>query len=269
MTKRPFELVDLPAQRSTEKPRKTGITMMLDWGLPLQHLEDILQLSAAYIDLGKIVAGTARLYEVDVFHRKLELYRRYDVKPFIGGQFLEYVFATQGWDAVKPYCEEARRHGLQAIEVSDNCVPLDDQERHRMIRTAVDCGLEVHGEVGSKDAQQSAGELVYQANICFEAGCDMVLVEAAEFAKHGEVDRKLLDGLIEGLDLSKVLFELPGWWIKGTTANDIFELQKLFVAELGPDANIANVQPDSVMSLEALRCGLSVVGPERADQAAE
>ena len=66
-----------------------------------------------------------------------------------------------------------------------------------------------------------------------------------------------------------MLFELPGWWIKGTTTNDIFELQKLFVAELGPDANIANVQPDSVMSLEALRCGLSVVGPERADQAAE
>ena len=138
-----------------------------------------------------------------------------------------------------------------------------------MIRIAVDCALEVHGEVGSKEVQQSADELVTQAKVCFDAGCDMVLVEAAEFAKNGEVDRAMLDGLIKGLDLSRVLFELPGWWIKGTTANDVFELQKLFVTELGPDANIANVQPDSVMSLEALRCGLSVIGPERLDRAAE
>ena len=270
MTERPFEMVPLPAQRSTAKPRRSGITMMMDWGLPLQHLDDVLELVGPYVDLGKIVAGTARLYESAAFREKLALFKQHDVKPFIGGQFLEYVLATQGWDAVTPYCAEARRFGIEAIEVSDNCVPLNDQERFRMISIAVECGLEVHGEVGSKDVQQSPKELAAQAEICFEAGCDMVLVEAAEFAKNGAIDRTMLDGLIDALDLSKVLFELPGWWIKGTTANDVFELQKIFVQEFGPDANIANVQPDSVMSLEALRCGLSVIGPEmRADRAAE
>jgi hypothetical protein len=66
-----------------------------------------------------------------------------------------------------------------------------------------------------------------------------------------------------------VLFELTGYWIKGTTVNDVFELQKAFVLAFGPDVNIANVQPDDVIGLEALRCGWSVVGPARKDKAAE
>lgn len=269
MTTRPFEMVPLPAGRSTVKPRHTGLTMMMDWGLPMQHLEDTLDLAAPYIDLGKIVAGTARLYDVETFRRKLALYKRYDVKPFLGGQFLEYVFATQGWKAVKPYCEEAKRHGVEAIEVSDNCVPLNDQERHRMIRLAIDSGLEVHGEVGSKTGKQEGAELIAQAKVCFEAGCELVLVEAAELMENGAIKQDLLAELRDGLDISKVLFELTGYWIKGTTLNDVFELQKAFVLEFGPDVNIANVQPDMLIGLEALRCGLSVVGPERREEAAE
>ena len=263
MTRRPFEMVPLPAARSTAKPRHAGLTMMMDWGLPMQHLEDTLDLAAPYIDLGKIVAGTARLYDVETFRRKLALYKDYGVKPFLGGQFLEYVFATQGWDAVGPYCEEAKRHGVEAIEVSDNCVPLDDQERHRMIRLAIDCGLEVHGEVGSKTGKQEGAELIAQAKVCFEAGCELVLVEAAELMEAGAIKQDLLAELRDGLDISKVLFELTGYWIKGTTVNDVFELQKAFVLAFGPDVNIANVQPDAVIGLEALRCGLSVVGPAR------
>lgn len=269
MTTRPFEMVSLPAGRSTEKPRVTGLTMMMDWGIPMQHLRDTLDLAAPYVDLGKIVAGTARLYEVETFRRKLALYKEYDVKPFLGGQFLEYVFATQGWDAVAPYCEEAKRHGVEAIEVSDNCVPLDDQERHRMIRIAIDCGLEVHGEVGSKTGAQEGAELIAQAKVCFDAGCELVLVEAAELMENGAIKQDLLAELRDGLDIAKVLFELTGYWIKGTTVNDVFELQKAFVLEFGPDVNIANVQPDTVIGLEALRCGLSVVGPERRDEAAD
>jgi len=265
MTTRPFEMVSLPAGRSTEKPRETGLTMMMDWGIPMQHLQDVLDLAAPYIDLGKIVAGTARLYDVETFRRKLALYKEYDVKPFLGGQFLEYVFATRGWDAVAPYCEEAKRHGVEAIEVSDNCVPLDDQERRRMIRIAIDCGLEVHGEVGSKDTAQDAAELIAQAKVCFDSGSELVLVEAAELMENGAIKQHLLAELRDGLDIAKVLFELNGYWIKGVTVNDVFELQKAFVLEFGPDVNIANVQPDAVIGLEALRCGLSVVGPERRD----
>jgi hypothetical protein len=62
-----------------------------------------------------------------------------------------------------------------------------------------------------------------------------------------------------------LLIELPGYWIKGTTKNDVFERMKFLVSVFGPDATIANVLSDKVMVLEGLRVGLGVVGPaERA-----
>lgn len=269
MSRHPFEMVALPQARSAQKPRRTGITMMMDWGIPLGRLDDLLGLIGPYVDLGKLVVGTSRLYEEDYYRAKLDLYHKYEIKPFIGGQFLEYVFATQGWSGVEPYCAEAKRFGIEAIEVSDNCVPLSDEERARMIRTAIDCGLEVHGEVGSKDAKQTAADLVEQAKICFDSGCEVVLVEAAELLENGAPQRNLIDALRKGLDASKVLFELPGPWIKGTTLTDIYELKKFFIKEFGPDVNLANVLPDDVFELEALRVGLSVVGPARVAKAAE
>jgi phosphosulfolactate synthase len=256
-----FECVPLPVQRSREKPRKSGLTMMMDWGEPLGALDDMLALTAPIVDLAKLVVGTARFYPERYLRDKLALYRRHGVRPFLGGQFLEYVFATQGWEGVGPFLAEAERLGLEAIEVSDNCVPLNDAERTRMIGLALEAGLEVHGEVGSKTAKQDPADLVRQAEVCFRSGCDIVLVEAAEIAPGGVADRALINALRQSLDVSRLLFELPGWWIKGTTASDVFELQKLLVAEFGPDANIANVQPYMLLNLEALRCGLSVFGP--------
>lgn len=83
--------------------------------------------------------------------------------------------------------------------------------------------------------------------------------------ENGEVNRELVDALKNGLDVSKVLFELPGHWIKGTSSSDIFQMQLFLINEFGPDVNIANVQPPSVFNLEALRCGLSVAGPTARD----
>ena len=75
MTK-PFASVPLPAGRSTAKPRRRGLTMMMDWGLPLGQQEDWLGLLAPAVDLAKLVVGTARLYEEDYLRRKLDLYVR-------------------------------------------------------------------------------------------------------------------------------------------------------------------------------------------------
>src|SRR3546814_3837235 len=96
-----------------------------------------------------------------------------------------------------------------------------------------------------------------------DVGSSDLLMEA------GEIKQGLLAELRDGLDISKGLFELTGYWIKGTTVNDVFELQKAFVLEFGPDVNIANVQPDVVIGLEALRCGFSVGGTGRRDGEAE
>lgn len=265
----PFAMVALPADRSRAKPRKTGLTMMMDWGLPLRMQEDWLGLIAPYVDLAKFVVGTSRLYEQDYLLEKIALYNRHDVHPFIGGQFLEYVYATQGIGGAKPFFEEAKRLGFGAIEVSDNCVPLDAETRQTLIRTAVDCGLDVHGEVGSKSEDTGAATLIRQAEQCYEAGADVVLVEGAELLVNGEPNRRLLSELRDGLDLERVIFELIGAWVPGTHQCDVYELKKFLITEFGADVNLANVMPEQVWETEALRIGLSVVGPSRLAAAAE
>ncbi len=261
MTDVPFAMVPLPATRST-KPRTTGLTMMLDWGLAHRRAEDYMELLEPYVDLVKIVVGTARLYPSDYLTRKLELYKNNNVLPFLGGQFSEYVYATQGWDGIAPFFKEAKRLGFDALEISDNCVPLSDDERARMIRAAIDCGLEVHGEVGSKVEMQSPAELISQAKVCLNAGCEIVLIEGAELVANGKPNATMLRALHDELDLTKTLFELTGPWIKGVTQSNVHELKRFLLDEFGPDINMANVMPDDVLETEALRVGLSVVGPK-------
>ena len=258
---KPFASVPLPAERSTTKPRRKGLTMMMDWGLPLGQQEDWLGLVAPVVDLAKLVVGTARLYEEGYLRRKLDLYASHGVRPFLGGQFMEYVFATQGMDGVKPFCDEAVRLGIHAVEVSDNVVPLDDGARRAIIGTAVESGLEVHGEVGSKSEDSGAESLVAQARVCFDAGADVVLVEGAELLRDGAPNQALVEGLRAGLDTDRVIFELSGHWVPGTHHTDNYALKVFLVRTFGPDVNLANVMPADVWETEALRCGLSVPGP--------
>ena len=258
----PFPFIELPRERSQAKPRRSGLTMFADFGLPLGHQRDVLALAGRYADFAKIATGTSRLYERAYLERKLAAYREAEVRPFMGGQFQEYVFATLGRRALEPFLREAKGLGFDAVEVSDNCVPLTDAERRDQIRLAIDCGLAVFGEVGSKDERSDAATLLRQAEVCFAAGAELVLVEAAELVEDGRPRREVLDPLVRGLDLGRVMFELPGPWISGVTLSAVSDLKKLLVAELGPDVNLANLKAEDLIETESLRVGLGVVGPK-------
>jgi phosphosulfolactate synthase len=262
MAKRPFAMVPLPAARS-EKPRRSGLTMIVDAGLPLGQQADLMALAADYVDLAKIKTGTARLYDEKNLVRKLREYRRCRVQPFLGGQFHEYVFATQGAKALPRFYEEALRVGFEAIEISDNVVTLTSRERRRQIRAARAAGLTVYGEVGSKETASNPRLLLAQAEECFAAGAALVLVEAAELVVKGRPNRRTLDLLLKSLDLRKVMIELPGPWIPEVRACDVELLKKLLIEELGPDVNLANVSPEDLIDLETTRVGLGVAGPPK------
>ena len=259
----PFAFIELPAARSTKKPRRTGLTMMADFGIPYGQVADVLEMAGDYIDLGKIAVGTARLYDLSYLRRKLALYRKHKVRPFIGGQFMEYVYATYGNPMLERFLREARRVGFDVIEISDNCLPLTRAERMSQIRLARKCGLAVFGEVGSKDIKNDFRKLIGQAQDCFEAGSELVLVEAAELIENGKPKMKLINGIRRGLDMDRVLIELPGPWIHGVTLSAVEDMKKFLVAEFGPDVNLANVTAPDILETEALRVGLGVVGPTK------
>ncbi len=271
MTKHAFEFIDLPPGRSTEKPRAKGLTMMVDWGLGLRRLDDALDLGGDYVDLGKIAVGTPRLYDEGLLKEKFAVYKAHQVRPFLGGMFIEHYYAANGMQAMGRFYDEAVRVGFETIEVSDNLKPFASEERAGLIRAAGERRLAVFGEVGSKWDETTADAMIAQAGECFEAGCELVLIEGAELVDAGGQPRRpMLKALSEGLDLTKVLFELPGPWISGCTMHGIHDMKKLYIREFGPDVNIANVMPDDILETEALRVGLSVITlPESAKAAAE
>jgi phosphosulfolactate synthase len=253
-------MVPLPGARSS-KPRRSGLTMIVDQGLPLGSQADLLELAGDYADLAKIKTGSARVYPEKALISKLARYRRHQVQPFLGGQFHEYVFATQGARALPRFYDEAKRLGFAAIEISDNVVPLTPKERRAQIRAAKAAGLVVYGEVGSKETLSNPRLLVSQAEDCFAAGAALVLVEAAELVRKGKPNRRTLDLLFKNLDLKRVMIELPGPWIPEVRKCDVEALKKFLIEALGPDVNLANVAPEDLIDLETTRAGLGVAGP--------
>ena len=109
----------------------------------------------------------------------------------------------------------------------------------------------IFGEVGAKDRRSTSTELIEQADRSFEAGATLVLVEAAELVIDGQPNTAMLDDLARHLDMGRVMIELPGPWIPGVRTCDIEALKKLLVNLFGPDVNVANVAPDTIIDFEA------------------
>ena len=103
--------------------------------------------------------------------------------------------------------------------------------------------------------------LARQANICFEAGCTVALVEGAELIADGEPNAVLIDRLQDGLDLDRVIFKISGTWTPDTYKTDEYALKNFLVRIVGSNVNLANVMPEQVFKSESLRAGLRVSGP--------
>lgn len=257
----PFGFVPIDSRRSLSKPRRMGLSMVIDDGLPLPYMQGALELAAPYVDLIKIKTGTARLYPRDKLVAKLALCEEFDIEPFLGGQFHEYVFAMQGDVGLPKFYVEPRELGFRTIEISDNIVPLTPEQRRSQIKAAIASGLKVFGEVGSKDTLSNPSLLIEQAEICLEAGAMLVLVEAAELVENGRVRKDSLEVIKRGLPLDRVMIELPGPWISGVRSCDIEEMKKILFAEFGPDVNLANIALTTIYDTEAQRVGLGTGGP--------
>ena len=84
-----------------------------------------------------------------------------------------------------------------------------------------------------------------------------------ELVEKGKLIKKTIDLLTASLDMSRVMIELPGPWISDVRSCDIEDMKKALVNALGPDVNLANVPPASIIDTEATRTGLGTAGPPK------
>ena len=259
MEQTPFRFMNIPHR--PEKPRDTGITMMIDWGMGVAQQRDILDIAGAYIDIAKIAVGLSGIISERVLTEKIAAYADHQVSAFIGGQFLEYGVYRQGMEIAKRYYEEARRVGFEYVEVSDNNLDISPEDKYELVRMGVeDFGLKILGEVGSKTECSSTQAMVDGIKGCLASGAWKVFVEGAEFTdkEDGSIREDVIDGVTKGVDLKDIIFELPGHWISNVHACGIHDMEMFLIQQFGPEINIANVAPGEIMMLETLRTGVGV-----------
>lgn len=249
-----FPGVPIDVDRPT-KPREQGITMMIDWSLPLGFQRDHLETNGNFYDLAKIAVGLPGLLPASVLRAKVDTYKENGVEPFPGGMFLEYAL-YHGAD--KAYWEGCQAAGFSLIEVSDNAIPLDASVKERLIREANELGMRVLGEVGSKHDITPIHALIEDISTCLAAGSWKVFIEAAELIDNGELRTDLIELIEKEFDVASVIWELPGIWIPGTVLADVHELVVYLLETLGANTNLANVMPEWVSEVETLRTGVGV-----------
>jgi len=238
----------LPAR--TEKPRRTGLTMVIDGGIPVSLFADLVASAAEYIDTVKFGWGTAVV--TSGLEAKIDVLNAHQTGFYFGGTLFEKYLLQGRFEDFRRFC---RTWSCRHVEVSNGTIALSNSEKASYVRKLAD-EFTVVSEVGFKDPARSEqlppSKWVEYINEDLEAGASLVTLEARESGKSGicRPDGALRFGLIEdvlasGLNQESLLFEAP------TTA-----LQAHFVTRIGPNVNLGNVPAASVIGLETLRLGL-------------
>ncbi|MGH9091357.1 MAG: phosphosulfolactate synthase [Acidimicrobiales bacterium] len=232
------------------KPRSTGVTMVVDGGLPLATLRDLVASAGEYVDFVKFGWGTAVVSGEIV--AKAALLREAGIDYYLGGTLFEKHVLQGRFDEFRTLC---RHLGCRHVEVSNGTIDLSNTEKAGYVRKLVD-EFTVVSEVGYKDGTRSE-KLMPRRWLEFivedlDAGATLVTLESRESGSSGicRPDGRLRIGLIEellgdGVPADRLMFEAP------TTT-----LQTYFVKRVGTDVNLGNVPAAGVIGLETLRLGL-------------
>lgn len=240
-----FELPYLPVRE--EKPRETGLTMMMDKGLSLAEAEHFISSSSEFTDLVKFGFGTAMI--TPNLKEKINIYRQAGVRPYLGGTLFELFVIRDLFEDFRRLVDEL---DIDLIEVSDGSMKLDHDRKLDYIRT-LSKQVTVLSEVGSKQASVEIPMDVWviQMQSEIEAGSWKVIAEAREsgnigiFNSDGSARLDLIRDITEAIPHRKIIWEAP-----------VKSQQAYFIKLLGANVNLGNIAPFDVISLESLRLGL-------------
>ncbi|MDQ2759233.1 MAG: phosphosulfolactate synthase [Actinomycetota bacterium] len=240
------DLLELP-QRSA-KPRRQGITHVLDKGLSVNEIDGLVEVAGEFIDIVKLGWGTA--LATGNLPAKLERYAGHEIPVVLGGTLTELAIAQDRFEALVSWVHEL---GLVHFELSDGTITLPRKRKLEMIaRLASE--FTVLSEVGSKDdtgAITPPYQWVEQMQEELQAGAWKVIAEGREsgsagiFRPSGEVREGLIDEIVHGVDQTRIMFDAPQK-----------HQQVWFVRRFGSEVNLGNIAVTDVLSLETLRLGL-------------
>jgi phosphosulfolactate synthase len=103
-----------------EKPRNSGLTMVMDKGLSLREAEDFMSVGSAYTDYVKLGFGTSLI--TPGIDKKISLYKRSGAIPYFGGTLFEAYIIRNMFAEFVDYLD---RYEIDLVEVSDGSYDID------------------------------------------------------------------------------------------------------------------------------------------------
>ena len=236
-----------------QKPRTSGVTMVIDIGLGLGQLRDILEMADHCVDHWKLGFGTSVFLTKQMLQYKLALLAEHGVLTFPGGTLLEVALLEHH---CRDYMKHAKTLGFSAVEISDGTIPMPAFRRRNIIHCAADAGLIPITEVGKKDPSQqpTAAQIAEQALEDLRQGANWVVMEGREsgrsvgiFDAQGKINDETVGEIthIMGVAADKLIWEAP-----------IKDQQAYLIQRFGTNVGLGNIPPDQLLALEALRCRL-------------
>ncbi len=241
----------LPMPSRSEKPRKNGMTMVIDTGLGIVETRDRLEVCAEFIDLWKLGWATSQLQPQSVIKTKISDLVRNNISICNGGTLLELA-EYQGIST--DLFSKLKEIGADSTEISSGSLEIETSRICELINEAKSFDLRPFCEVGKKMPEDDHEMPEYNRRIkmFIDAGAEKVIVESRESGagvgvmdSRGEIDEEGLDKMLEGIDVNNVIFEAPRK-----------HQQVFFIKKFGPEVNLGNIPPNDVISLETLRRGL-------------
>jgi phosphosulfolactate synthase len=235
------------------KPRRNGLTMLIDKGVGLASFEETLQLAGGYIDFIKLGFGTTLLYPMEVLSKKLLLAKKAGVTLYPGGTLFELAY-HHGF--INEHFEFMKEAGFTHIEISDGTINLPEKERRSLIRESKEHGFTVITECGKKAVGSclEIEELEKTFYSDLESGASHVIVEGREsgenvgiYDENGCADTEFLcaiEKVFSGEAMNHLIWEAP-------RKSQQIELILFF----GKEVNMGNIQFEDAYNLECLRRG--------------
>lgn len=240
-----FNLTQIPERNI--KPRKHGITMVMDKGLSVGEAKNFMSVAHPHVDIVKLGFGTA--FVTPNLREKIKIYQDFNIPVYFGGTLFEAFLIRNQFDDFVNMCKNFK---ITYIEVSDGSINIPHSEKCGYIEKLTKVGI-VLSEVGSKDAAHIIPpyKWIELMKAELEAGATYVIAEAREsgnvgiYRGSGEVREGLVQEILTQIPEEKIIWEAPQ------------KDQQLYFLELiGCNVNLGNIAPSEVIPLEAMRVGL-------------
>lgn len=240
-----FELPFIPER--TSRPRKNGLTMVMDKGMSLKSAENFLDANGTLTDLVKLGFGTS--YLTKDLEAKIKLYHENGMMVYLGGTLFEAFIARNMFDDYRKLLKNLK---LETVEVSDGSISIPHDDKLNYI-TELAKDFRVLSEVGSKEEGIliAPGKWVKMMDTELSAGSWKVIAEAREsgnvgiYRPNGTAHVVLVNKILAKVDAEHILWEAP------QKAQQVW-----FIKLIGANVNLGNIAPNDVIPLETLRIGL-------------